>query len=56
MRMRVRQLKQRKEPMSSLRRFCPHRSAWAALAIYYSNLPWTELRLALAVAFAVFAI
>ena len=30
--------------------------AWAALAIYFSNLPWTELRLALAVAFAVFAI
>ncbi|MDO8980318.1 MAG: DUF4105 domain-containing protein [Afipia sp.] len=30
--------------------------AWAALAIYYSNLPWTGLRLALAVAFAVFAI
>lgn len=30
--------------------------AWAILAIYYSNLPWTELRFALAVAFAVFAI
>jgi hypothetical protein len=30
--------------------------AWAALAIYYSNLPWAELRLALAIAFAVFAI
>ena len=30
--------------------------AWAVLAIYYSNLPWTELRLALAAAFAVFAI
>lgn len=30
--------------------------AWAALAIYFSNLPWTELRLALAAAFAVFAI
>jgi hypothetical protein len=29
---------------------------WATLAIYYSNLPWTALRLALAVAFAVFAI
>ena len=29
--------------------------AWATLAIYYSNLPWTELRLALAIAFAVFA-
>jgi hypothetical protein len=30
--------------------------AWAALAIYYSNLPWSELRLALAAAFAAFAI
>ena len=30
--------------------------AWAALAIYYSNLPWSELRLALAVGFAAFAI
>lgn len=30
--------------------------AWATLAIYYSNLPWSALRLALAVAFAVFAI
>lgn len=30
--------------------------AWATLAIYYSNLPWTELRVALAGAFAVFAI
>ena len=30
--------------------------AWAALAIYYSNLPWSELRLALAVAFAALAI
>lgn len=30
--------------------------AWAALAIYYSNLPWPSLRLALAVVFAVFAI
>jgi uncharacterized protein DUF4105 len=29
---------------------------WAALAIYYSNLPWAELRLALAVAFVAFAI
>lgn len=29
---------------------------WAALAVYYSNLPWIGLRLALAVAFAVFAI
>ncbi len=30
--------------------------AWATLAIYYSNLPVTELRLALAVAFVAFAI
>ena len=30
--------------------------AWAALAIYYSNLPWAEARLALAAGFAVFAI
>lgn len=30
--------------------------AWATLAIYYSNLPWPTLRLALAGAFAVFAI
>lgn len=30
--------------------------AWASLAIYYSNLPWLWLRLALAVAFAAFAI
>jgi len=29
---------------------------WAGLAIYYSNLPWPGLRLALAVAFAAFAI
>ena len=29
--------------------------AWASLAIYYSNLPWPGLRLALAVAFAGFA-
>lgn len=29
---------------------------WASLAIYYSNLPWHGLRLALAVAFAGFAI
>ena len=28
---------------------------WASLAIYYSNLPWPWLRLALAVAFAAFA-
>ena len=31
-------------------------SAWATLAIYYSNLPWTALRLSLAIAFAAFAI
>jgi hypothetical protein len=30
--------------------------AWAALAIYYSNLPWTWTRLALAVALAGFAV
>ena len=30
--------------------------AWATLAIYYSNLPWPELRPVLAVAFAGFAI
>jgi Domain of unknown function (DUF4105) len=30
--------------------------AWAVLAIYYSNLPWPAVRLALAVAFAAFAI
>jgi hypothetical protein len=30
--------------------------AWATLAIYYSNLPGPQLRLALAIAFAVFAI
>src|SRR4051794_28220401 len=30
-------------------------TAWASLAIYYSNLPWPGLRLALAVAFAGFA-
>jgi len=30
--------------------------AWATLAIYYSNLPWAGARLALAGAFAVFAI
>jgi hypothetical protein len=30
--------------------------AWTTLAIYFSNLPWPELRLGLAVAFAAFAI
>ena len=29
---------------------------WATLAIYYSNLPWPAARLALAMAFAFFAI
>ena len=30
--------------------------AWFTLAIYYSNLPWAWLRLALAVAFVAFAV
>ena len=30
--------------------------AWAALAIYYSNLPWAEVRLGLAIVFAASAI
>jgi hypothetical protein len=30
--------------------------AWGTLAIYYSNLPWGELRLTLAAAFAAFAV
>lgn len=30
--------------------------AWAALAIFYSNLPWPGLRLALALGFAAFAV
>ena len=30
--------------------------AWATLAIYYSNLPWAGMRLALAAAFAAFTI
>ena len=29
---------------------------WATLAIYYSNLPWTGLRIALAIVFAAFTI
>jgi len=29
---------------------------WATLAIYYSNLPWAVMRLALAAAFAAFTI
>jgi hypothetical protein len=65
-------LKQQKEPMGSLRRFLSGSVRWliaaarflclalpvlwATLAIYYSNLPWFELRLALAAAFAAFAI
>ena len=31
-------------------------AAWAALAIYYSNLPWPWVRLALSLAFGVFSI
>jgi hypothetical protein len=62
----------REEPLSSLRRFLSRSFgaliaaiwflcraalvAWATLAIYYSNLPLTELRLVLAVAFAAFAV
>jgi Domain of unknown function (DUF4105) len=65
-------MKQREKPMSSLRRILSISLrwliavigflgralpiAWATLAIYYSNLPWSELRLALAAAFAAFAI
>lgn len=30
--------------------------AWATLTIYYSNLPWAGMRLALAAAFAAFTI
>src|ERR1700685_3151895 len=30
--------------------------AWATLAIYYSNLPWAGMRLALAATFAAFTI
>ena len=30
--------------------------AWGTLAIYYSNLPWPQARLALAIAFALFSI
>ena len=29
---------------------------WVTLAIYYSNLPWAGLRIALAIAFAAFAV
>ncbi len=63
---------QREEPLSSVRRSLSRSFrwlvagtwflcralliAWATLAIYYSNLPWAGLRLALAVAFAAFAI
>ena len=43
--------------VAGLWRFCQALLiAWAALAIYYSNLPSAGLRLALAVAFAAFAI
>jgi hypothetical protein len=30
--------------------------AWATLAIYYTNLPWAGVRLAMAIAFAAFAV
>src|SRR5271169_245906 len=65
-------MKQREKPMSSLRSFLSRllgwlitiivslcwviAIAWATLAIYYSNLPWAGMRLALAVAFAGFTI
>src|SRR6202043_918486 len=65
-------MKQREKPMSSLRSFLFRPLgwlvaiivslcwaipiAWATLAIYYSNLPWAGMRLALAAAFAVFTI
>src|SRR5271170_2182125 len=65
-------MKQRENPMSSLRSFLSRPFgwliaiivslcwaipiAWATLAIYYSNLPWAEIRLALAAAFAAFTI
>ena len=34
----------------------PLPNLWATLAIYYSNIPWAELRIGLAAAFAVFSI
>jgi Domain of unknown function (DUF4105) len=65
-------MKQQEKPMSSLRSFLFRPLgwliaiisslcwaipiAWATLAIYYSNLPWAGMRLALAAAFAVFTI
>src|ERR1700730_8095958 len=65
-------MKQREKPMSSLRSFLSRALgwliaiivslcwaipiAWATLAIYYSNLPWAGMRLALAAAFAAFTI
>src|SRR5277367_2052721 len=65
-------MKQRENPMSSLRGFLSRPLgwliaiivflcwaigiAWATLAIYYSNLPWAGMRLALAAAFAAFTI
>jgi hypothetical protein len=42
-----------REPLSAHRRFL---IAWGTLAIYYSNVPWASLRLALAGAFAAFAV
>lgn len=36
--------------------FCILLVAWGTLAIYYSNLPWSAVRLALAAAFATFSI
>jgi hypothetical protein len=65
-------MKQREKPMSSLRSFLFRPLgwliaivvslcwavpiAWATLAIYYSNLPWAGMRLALAATFAAFTI
>src|ERR1700682_3985316 len=65
-------MKQREKPMSSLRSSLSRPLgwlvaisvslcwaipiAWATLAIYYSNLPWAGMRLALAAAFAAFTI
>jgi hypothetical protein len=65
-------MKQQERPMSSLRSFLFRLPgwlitiifslcwaipiAWATLAIYYSNLPWAGMRLALAVVFAAFTI
>src|ERR1700729_1294736 len=65
-------MKQRERPMNSLRSFLFRPLgwliaivvslcwavpiAWATLAIYYSNLPWAGMRLALAATFAAFTI